>query len=86
MVSFGFKPFVLSFEEGLPLHFIEIVSLKKIDTLTKRKELINYAFSKNEKTYIYKLAFKKKSELDNLYKEINLFNEIINIDIRHSNY
>ena len=86
MVSFGFKPFVLSFEEGLPLHFMEIVSLKKIDTLAERKELINYAFSQNEKTYIYKLAFKKKSELDNLYKEINLSNEITSIDIRHSNY
>ena len=86
LIYFGFKPFALSFEEGLPLHFIEIVSLKKINSLNENQSLINYVYSKEDQTHNYKLAFKKKEELDKQYKKISEITEITNIDIRHSNY
>ena len=85
LVLFGFKPFTLSFEEGLPLNFIEINSSIKINSLNENKSLINYVFSKDDNTYHYKLAFRNKRDLDYHYKKLDGLDEITSIDIRYSN-
>lgn len=61
----------VSFNEGISLNSITIVSKKKIKILEENKNLVNSIYEKSTMEYIYKLSFENKKELHELKNQLN---------------
>ena len=65
----------ISFNEGIELNQIEIISSKKIDLIEKNNNLKSVLNDNENKDYIYRLVFEDKIELQNF--KTNAFNDLL---------
>jgi len=71
----------ISFNEGVDLNQVEIVSSKKIDLIEKNKNLKSLINNTEKGDYIYRLAFQDKDELKKFKNEIETLESIKKIDV-----
>lgn len=73
----------VSFNEGISLNSIEIVSTKKIDLIEESEFLTNCFANLDEKEFIYRLSFADKKQLSEFKTKIENLSEIkkINVDL-----
>ena len=80
--SLNYNFYSASFNEGIEYNTIEITSNKEIPDLKYNKSCKNFIFSKEENTFLYRLAFKDREELlifqENLKNNQNVVNSSIN--------
>jgi hypothetical protein len=60
--SKGSSLFSLSFDEGNPLHLVEVAATNPLDDLSASPALQYSSYLKNENTYSYKLAYRTRDE------------------------
>ena len=78
------KPFYnISFNEGIELNQIEIISSKKIDLIEKNNNLKSVLNDNENKDYIYRLVFEDKIELQNFKNEIENIDGLKKIDVSY---
>ena len=78
------KPFYnISFNEGIELNQIEIISSKKIDLIEKNNNLKSVLNDNENKDYIYRLVFEDKIELQNFKNEIENMDGLKKIDVSY---
>ena len=78
------KPFYnISFNEGIELNQIEIISSKKIDLIEKNNNLKSVLNDNENKDYIYRLVFEDKLELQNFKNEIENIDGLKKIDVSY---
>ncbi len=70
-----------SFNEGIEYNTIEITSNKEIPDLKYNKSCKNFIFSKEESTYLYRLAFKNREELTKFHDSIKNNQNVMNSSI-----
>ena len=75
--------FNISFNEGLELNQIEIISSKKIDLIEKNNNLKSVLNDNENKDYIYRLVFEDKIELQNFKNEIENIDGLKKIDVSY---
>ena len=75
--KFGFSIYQLSFTEGVSNNILEISSNEKIEIIDENPNLLNSYYADDTKIWEYKLAFKKKSDLNIFLKEISENKKII---------
>ena len=73
----------ISFNEGLELNQIEIISSKKIDLIEKNNNLKSILNDNENKDYIYRLVFEDKLELQNFKNEIENIDGLKKIDVSY---
>ena len=73
----------ISFNEGLELNQIEIISSKKIDLIEKNNNLKSVLNDNENKDYIYRLVFEDKVELQNFKNEIENIDGLKKIDVSY---
>ena len=73
----------ISFNEGLELNQIEIISSKKIDLIEKNNNLKSVLNDNENKDYIYRLVFEDKIELQNFKNEIENIDGLKKIDVSY---
>ncbi len=73
----------ISFNEGLELNQIEIISSKKIDLIEKNNNLKSILNDNENKDYIYRLVFEDKLELQNFKNEIENVDGLKKIDVSY---
>ena len=73
----------ISFNEGLELNQIEIISSKKIDLIENNKNLKSVLNDNENKDYIYRLVFEDKIELQNFKNEIENIDGLKKIDVSY---
>ena len=73
----------ISFNEGLELNQIEIISSKKIDLIEKNNNLKSILNDNENKDYIYRLVFEDKIELQNFKNEIENIDGLKKIDVSY---
>ena len=73
----------MSFNEGVDLNIIEILSNEKIQTLEENINLKNTITLTSEKEFFYRLGFENRNELNELKKEIETNKNIKKIDINY---
>ena len=73
----------ISFNEGLELNQIEIISSKKIDLIEKNNNLKSVLNDNENKDYIYRLVFEDKIELQNFKNEIENMDGLKKIDVSY---
>jgi hypothetical protein len=71
----------ISFNEGVDLNQVEIVSSKKIDLIEKNKNLKSLINNTEKGDYLYRLAFQDKDELKKFKNEIETLESIKKIDV-----
>ena len=71
----------ISFNEGVDLNQVEIVSSKKIDLIEKNKNLKSLINNSEKGDYLYRLAFHDKDELKKFKNEIENLESIKKIDV-----
>ena len=71
----------ISFNEGLELNQIEIISSKKIDIIENNNNLKSVLNDNENKDYIYRLVFEDKVELQNFKNEIENIDGLKKIDV-----
>jgi len=71
----------VSFNEGVPVHSLEIFSKEKIDAAEKSKNLKNIVSQPEQNEFVYRLAFEDKKQLDEFKKEIEKIKGIKKIDV-----
>ena len=82
--KFGKSFYNVSFNEGNVSNTLEIISKKRIETIEKSDNLVNYISDINSQQYIYRLNFTNRNSLedfrDSLTKEkdIDKVNVVIN--------
>ena len=82
--KFGKSFYNVSFSEGNVSNTLEIVSKKRIESIEKSENLVNYLSDTNSQQYIYRLNFTDKNSLDNFRnslvedKDIEKVNVVIN--------
>ena len=82
--KFGKSFYNVSFNEGNVSNTLEIISKKRIETIEKSENLVNYISDINSQQYIYRLNFTNRNSLedfrDSLTKEkdIDKVNVVIN--------
>ena len=76
--------FTLSFEEGLSLNTLEVVSSEEITELENNENLKQFFVSSNPKNFNYKIQSIDKKYIDNLKEIIKKNPSIINIDINYA--
>ena len=78
------KPFYnISFNEGLELNQIEIISSKKIDLIENNNNLKSVLNDNENKDYVYRLVFEDKIELQNFKNEIENIDGLKKIDVSY---
>lgn len=75
--KFGFSIYQLSFTEGVSNNILEISSNEKIEIIDENPNLLNSYYADDTKIWEYKLAFKKKSDLNIFLKEVSENKKII---------
>ena len=75
--------YTMSFNEGVDLNIIEILSNEKIQTLEENINLKNTITLTSEKEFFYRLGFENRNELNELKKEIETNKNIKKIDINY---
>ena len=73
----------ISFNEGLELNQIEIISSKKIDIIENNNNLKSVLNDNENKDYIYRLVFEDKIELQNFKNEIENIDGLKKIDVSY---
>ena len=73
----------ISFNEGLELNQIEIISSKKIELIEKNNNLKSILNDNENKDYIYRLVFEDKLELQNFKNEIENIDGLKKIDVSY---
>ena len=73
----------ISFNEGIELNQIEIISSKKIDLIEKNNNLKSVLNDNENKDYIYRLVFEDKIELQNFKNEIENVDGLKKIDVSY---
>ena len=73
----------ISFNEGLELNQIEIISSKKIDLIENNNNLKSVLNDNENKDYIYRLVFEDKVELQNFKNEIENIDGLKKIDVSY---
>ena len=73
----------ISFNEGLELNQIEIISSKKIDIIENNNNLKSVLNDNENKDYIYRLVFEDKVELQNFKNEIENIDGLKKIDVSY---
>ena len=73
----------ISFNEGLELNQIEIISSKKIDIIENNNNLKSVLSDNENKDYIYRLVFEDKVELQNFKNEIENIDGLKKIDVSY---
>jgi len=73
----------ISFNEGLELNQIEIISSKKIDLIENNNNLKSVLNDNENKDYIYRLVFEDKIELQNFKNEIENIDGLKKIDVSY---
>ena len=73
----------ISFNEGLELNQIEIISSKKIDLIENNNNLKSVMNDNENKDYIYRLVFEDKIELQNFKNEIENIDGLKKIDVSY---
>ena len=73
----------ISFNEGIELNQIEIISSKKIDLIEKNNNLKSVLNDNENKDYIYRLVFEDKIELQNFKNEIENMDGLKKIDVSY---
>ena len=71
----------ISFNEGVDLNQVEIISSKKIDLIEKNKNLKSLINNTEKGDYLYRLAFQDKDELKKFKNEIETLESIKKIDV-----
>ena len=71
----------ISFNEGVDLNQIEIISSKKIDLIESNKNLKSLIKDSEKNDYLYRLAFQDKNELIKFKNEIENIESIKKIDV-----
>ena len=78
------KPFYnISFNEGIELNQIEIISSKKIDIIENNNNLKSVLNDNENKDYVYRLVFEDKIELQNFKNEIENIDGLKKIDVSY---
>ena len=73
----------ISFNEGIELNQIEIISSKKIDIIENNNNLKSVLNDNENKDYIYRLVFEDKLELQNFKNEIENVDGLKKIDVSY---
>ena len=73
----------ISFNEGLELNQIEIISSNKIDLIENNNNLKSVLNDNENKDYIYRLVFEDKIELQNFKNEIENIDGLKKIDVSY---
>ena len=73
----------ISFNEGIELNQIEIISSKKIDIIENNNNLKSVLNDNENKDYIYRLVFEDKIELQNFKNEIENIDGLKKIDVSY---
>ncbi len=73
----------ISFNEGLELNQIEIISSKKIDLIENNNNLKSVLNDNENKDYVYRLVFEDKTELQNFKNEIENIDGLKKIDVNY---
>jgi len=73
----------ISFNEGIELNQIEIISSKKIDLIENNNNLKSVLNDNENKDYIYRLVFEDKIELQNFKNEIENIDGLKKIDVSY---
>ena len=73
----------ISFNEGLELNQIEIISSKKIDLIENNNNLKSVLNDNENKDYVYRLVFEDKTELQNFKNEIENIDGLKKIDVSY---
>ena len=73
----------ISFNEGIELNQIEIISSKKIDLIENNNNLKSVLNDNENKDYVYRLVFEDKIELQNFKNEIENMDGLKKIDVSY---
>ena len=73
----------ISFNEGIELNQIEIISSKKIDIIENNNNLKSVLNDNENKDYVYRLVFEDKIELQNFKNEIENIDGLKKIDVSY---
>ena len=73
----------ISFNEGIDLNQIEIVSKGKISYIEENKKLKSIIKNSSNNEYIYRLVFENKDELQKFKSEIEDTDNVIKIDVNY---
>ena len=73
----------ISFNEGIELNQIEIISSKKIDLIENNNNLKSVLNDNENKDYVYRLVFEDKIELQNFKNEIENIDGLKKIDVSY---
>jgi len=73
----------ISFNEGIDLNQIEIISKGKISYIEENKKLKSIIKNSSNNEYIYRLVFENKDELQKFKSEIEDTDNVIKIDVNY---
>ena len=73
----------ISFNEGIDLNQLEIISSGKIETIEKNQNLKSLIYNSETGNYLYRLAFEDKDTLKDFQKEIENIESIKKIDVNY---
>ena len=88
LVQIIFKKFnksfyILSFNEGVSLHMLEVHSIEKIEFIEKNKNLKVIISQPNQNEFVYRLAFENKMQLESIKEQLEKIKSIKKIDINY---
>jgi len=73
----------ISFNEGVELNQIEVISSKKIELIENNNNLKSVLNDNENKDYVYRLVFEDKIELQNFKNEIENIDGLKKIDVSY---
>ena len=76
---FNYNFYNTSFNEGINYNTIELTTNNEIPDLKNKKFCKNFIFSKEDNSYLYKLAFEKREDLLKFQNSLDKNENIINI-------
>jgi len=79
----GINIFSLSFDEGSALQFMEVVTTEPIKAFQSDAALQQYYYCKSDGTHSYRLAFRRRTDLDALVSEYEFDNRVQNLEARY---
>ena len=79
----SFNIFSLSFDEGSALQFMEVVTTEPIKAFQSDAALQQYYYCKSDGTHSYRLAFRRRTDLDALVSEYEFDNRVQNLEARY---
>ena len=79
--SLNYNFYSTSFNEGIEYNTIEITSNKEIPDLKYNRSCKNFIFSKEENSYLYRLAFENREDLLKFQENLKNNQNVINCSI-----